>query len=47
VLIVDLQHRLLEYVEMFHGTWSTGGIHASRKLVKEAPRRHAVVVLFH
>jgi hypothetical protein len=38
-----VQHRLIEYAEMFRGTIDSASVY-QRELVKEAPRRNAAAV---
>ena len=44
VLFLDTQHRLIEYVEMFHGTIDSASVYP-RELVKEALRLNAAAVI--
>ena len=44
VLLLDAQHRLIEYVEMFRGTIDSAVVHA-REVVKEALRHNAAAVI--
>ncbi|MHA6896399.1 RadC family protein [Ralstonia pseudosolanacearum] len=44
VLLLDAQHRLIEYIEMFRGTIDGAVVHA-REVVKEALRHNAAAVI--
>ncbi|AIO48885.1 DNA repair protein RadC [Serratia marcescens] len=44
VLFLDTKHRLIEYVEMFHGTIDSASVHP-REVVKEALRLNAAAVI--
>lgn len=45
VLFLDMQHRLIEYVEMFRGSIDSASVHP-REVVKEALRHNAAAVIF-
>ncbi len=44
MLFLDTQHRLIEYVEMFHGTIDSASVYP-REVVKEALRLNAAAVI--
>lgn len=44
MLFLDTKHRLIEYVEMFHGTIDSASVHP-REVVKEALRLNAAAVI--